>query len=142
MSNHKKNVTLSPNGASYKTGFIISAENDDVIMYNEFGTGVVGEGTGVLADIYGYEYNVGSKIGEVPEGAVRYFVSNFGYDEATARDILESETTPNTWWYKKHGKWHHTEGMKGKNMFADLQYYLLETGRDDYILDINKKLRS
>lgn len=142
MSNHKQNLTLAPLGESYKSGFVISANNDDVIMFNEFGTGVVGEGTSGLAELYGYEYNVGKKIGVVPDGAVAYFVDNYGYDETTAREILESETTPNTWWYKKNGKWHHTEGMRAKNMFSDLQYELLQSGRQDYLLDINKKLRS
>lgn len=141
MSNHKKNLSKQAAGQNYKAGFIISANNDDVIMFNEFGTGIVGEGTGVLADLYGYEYNVGLKRGIVPEGAVTSYAKTYGVSEEEAREILELETTPNTWWYFKNKKWHRTEGMRGKNMFANLQMYLLEDAKKTYILDINDKLR-
>ena len=140
MSNHKGNLALLSSGQRYKAGFVITAQNDDVIMFNEFGTGVVGQGTSPLADIYGYDYNVGPMIGKVPENAVKSFARLWGVDEETAREQLEAETTPNTWWYFKNKRWHKTEGMRAKNMFADLEFELLKYSKD-YIIDINSKLR-
>ena len=110
-------------------------------MFNEFGTGVVGQGTSPLADIYGYKYNVGPMIGKVPDNAVYDYAKKMGVDEEEARETLEAQTTPNTWWYWKNGSWHKTEGMRAKNMFADLQYELLRSPRQDYVMAINNKLK-
>lgn len=139
MGTHIDNVSLMSWGDRYKAGFAIMTGGDDVITFNEFGTGVVGEGTGRLANEYGYKYNVGEKIGEVPEAAVSWYARRYRVDEETAREILEAETTPNTWWYFKDKKWHRTEGMRGKNMFADLADMIREEGFKDFAISLTTK---
>ena len=142
MSKHKDNLVLRSYGDRYKSGFMIYTNADDVIMFNEFGTGVVGKGTGILADKYGYKYNVGPKIGVVPDAAVSWYSKVYGIDEESARQILEAETTPNTWWYFKNKKWHRTEGMRGKNMFADLELELIKNGYKDYAMSLGKNFKA
>lgn len=138
MSNHKSSLVLRSLGDRYRSGFAIYTSGDDVITFNEFGTGIVGEGTSVLAGEYGYQYNVGPKIGEVPEAAVSWYSKVYGYDMESAREMLEEETTPDTWWYFKNKKWHRTEGMKAKNMFADLEMELIKNGYKAYLFTIGK----
>lgn len=138
LSNHKDNLVLMSSGDRYKAGFTITTSGDDVILFNEFGTGVVGQGTSPLADLYGYQYNVGPMIGKVPENAVKSYAKQWDVDEETAREELEAITTPNTWWYFKNNKWRHTEGMRAKNMFADLEYELMKNGFREYALGLYK----
>jgi hypothetical protein len=124
LSSHTGNITLTPYKNRYKNGFIISSGDDEVAVYNEFGTGIVGSGnSNPLATDTGYEYNVNSPHkGVIPEGA--YYQYPIQY--------LEAVNTPDTWWYFKNGKWWHTEGMKGKNMY----YGLVEEIRDVYVNDL------
>lgn len=123
MEGHIGNINLKAYKERYKHGFVISSGNDEVAVYNEFGTGIVGEGTGRLADETGYEYNVQSPHkGVIPEGARRQYKEEY----------LEAVNTPNTWWYFKNGKWWHTEGMKGKNMYASLVDNLRDNVSDEY----------
>ena len=138
MSNHKDNIKLMSSGDRYKMGFTITTGGDDIILFNEFGTGVVGQGTSPLADLYGWQYNVGPMIGKVPDGAVSSYAKKWGVDEETAREELEAITTPNTWWYYKNKRWWHTEGMRAKNMFADLEYELMTAGYKDYAIGLYK----
>lgn len=125
LSSHTGNITLTAYKKRYKNGFIISSGDDEIAVYNEFGTGIAGVGTNPLATDTGYEYNVASPYkGYIPEGAIaQYGLAN-----------CEKWTTPNTWWYLKDGKWHHTEGMKdgGKKMY----YGLVEEIRDVYVNDL------
>jgi hypothetical protein len=125
LSSHTGNITLTAYKKRYKNGFIISSGDDEIAVYNEFGTGIAGVGTNPLATDTGYEYNVASPYkGYIPEGAIaQYGLKN-----------CEKWTTPNTWWYLKDGKWHHTEGMKdgGKKMY----YGLVEEIRDVYVNDL------
>lgn len=125
LSSHTGNITLTPYKNRYKNGFIISSGDDEVAVYNEFGTGIVGVGTNPLATDTGYEYNVTSPYkGYIPEGAI----AQYGLENC------KKWTTPNTWWYLKNGKWHHTEGMKdgGKKMY----YGLVEEIKDVYVNDL------
>ena len=111
LNDHIGNINLKPYKKKYEKGFVISSGNDEVAVYNEFGTGIVGDGTNPLADNAGYEYNLNSPHkGVIPEMA--YYQYPIQY--------LEAVNTPNTWWYFKNGKWWHTEGMKGKNMYSSL----------------------
>lgn len=141
LSNHKQNLILRSFGDRYRAGFIIYTNADDVIMFNEFGTGIVGKGTGVLAEKYDYKYNIGPKIGIVPEATINWYCAVYGYDYESAKEMLEAETTPNTWWYFKDKKWHRTEGMKGKNMFADLELELIKNGYKDYAMSLGKNYK-
>lgn len=111
MENHISNINLKAYKNRYKNGFIISSGNDEVAVYNEYGTGVVGEGTNELASESGYEYNVQSPHkGIVPKDAIKQY----------GKEYCERVTDQNTWWYFKNGKWWHTKGMKGKNMYSGL----------------------
>lgn len=112
------------------TGFVLSSGNDEVAIYNEFGTGIVGAGTNKMAGDLGYQYNVGPYIGYIPEGAI----AQYGLENC------EKWTTPNTWWYLKDGKWHHTEGMKGKNMYSSLVDKLNETAVKDIKLAVKQTI--
>lgn len=126
LNSHKGNIKLSAYKKRYKNGFIISSGNDEIAVYNEFGTGIVGEGTNPLASNANYEYNVESPYkGVVPEGAIMEYIEREKVDRSYATAALEKVTTSNTWWYwSKFGQplkhWRHTEGMKGKNMYSSL----------------------
>ena len=115
LSKHTGNLTLHAYNTRYKKGFVISPGDDIVAIFNEFGTGIRGENSGDLADIYGYKYNVSSrKKGTIPKGAKKMW----------GEEYCESVTTPDTWWYFKNGKWWWSRGAEGKNMFAELAYEL------------------
>lgn len=123
MSRHTGNLTLHAYNGRYKNGFVISPGDDIVAIFNEFGTGIIGEGSGDLADIYGYKYNLASrKKGVIPRGAKKMW----------GEEYCESVTTPDTWWYFKNGKWWWTRGMYGKNMFASLADELNELAPPQY----------
>lgn len=141
MSRHTKNLSVQSYDYRYKHGFVLSAGDDIVAAFNEFGTGIVGEGTGALADMFGYRYNLNSlKKGVVPEGAIRSYVKTHKVSYAKAQAALQKVTTPNTWWYWKNGTWRHTEGMRGKNMFADLVYELQDLAPQQYSVAIEQLL--
>lgn len=132
MGSHTSNLNLHAYKRRYKNGFIISSGDDIVAVFNEFGTGIVGEGTGILADTTGYQYNVSSPYkGVIPEGAIAEL----------GREYCESVNTPNTWWYwqpraKQH--WKHTEGMKGKNMFYGLVDELQELAPREFKIKVGQ----
>ena len=146
MSSHKGNIKLKAYKKRYKNGFIISSGNDEVAIYNEFGTGIVGEGTNPLASNANYEYNVESPYkGVVPEGAIMEYIEREKVDRSDAIAALENVTTPNTWWYwSKFGQplrhWRHTEGMKGKNMYSSLVDELNENAIRDLKSSISKTI--
>lgn len=129
MGGHIGNLNLKAYKRRYKNGFIISSGDDEVAVYNEFGTGIVGENSNPLADEVGYEYNVPSvHKGVIPEGAI----AEYGAEEA------EKVTTPDTWWYYKNNKWWYTKGMKGKNMFSSLVDELRDSAIKEYKVGISK----
>ena len=132
MSSHTGNINLKAYENSYKKGFILSSGDDEVAIYNEFGTGIVGsENPSKLATETGYEYNVPSPYkGVIPEAA---------YYQHT-REYLEAVNTPNTWWYFKNGKWWHTEGTKPKNMYSNLVDELRENAKAYYQTTINQTI--
>lgn len=131
LSGHIGNLNLQPIKEKYKYGFILSSGNDDIAVYNEFGTGIVGEGTNPLADDAKYQYNIGLTKGTIPDGAKKE------YGEA----YCESVTTPDTWWYHKNGKWWHTEGMKGKNMYSSLVEELRKHETIEFKTDIEQYIK-
>lgn len=112
LGNHISNINVKPYKKDYLSGFIISSGNDEVAVYKEFGTGIVGsENPNPLAGEASYEYNMSSPHkGVIPEAAYHSYT----------REYLEAVNTPNTWWYYKNGKWWHTEGMKASNMYSSL----------------------
>lgn len=145
LGEHIANLNLKPYKNKFKKGFILSSGNDETVVYNEFGTGIVGEGTSRLADDAGYEYNVSSIYkGFVPNGAVLDYMEEHQIPkkyEYKARAALEEITTENTWWYWKKGKWHHTEGMSGKNMYADLVDELRKSAKKHYDTSIKQAIK-
>lgn len=129
MQGHIGNINLKAKNKRYKYGFVISSGNDEIAVYNEFGTGIVGAGTNPLADETGYEYNVSSPHkGKIPKGAIKQY----------GREYCELVTDPNGWWYFKNGKWWYTEGMKGKNMYASLVDELRDNAIKDYKASIKQ----
>ena len=133
MGGHTGNINLKAYNKRYKNGFVISSGNDEVAVYNEFGTGIVGAGTNPLADEAGYEYNVSSPHkGEIPAGAIKQY----------GREACELVTDPNGWWYYKNGKWWYTEGMKGKNMYASLVDELRDNAIKDYKTSVSQTIGS
>ena len=133
MGGHTGNINLKAYNKRYKNGFIISSGNDEVAVYNEFGTGIVGAGTNPLADEAGYEYNVPSvHKGVIPVAAMLMY----------GEDYCESVNTPNTWWYFKNGKWWYTEGMKGKNMYASLVDELRDNAIKDFKASVSQTIGS
>ena len=133
MGGHTGNINLKAYNKRYKNGFIISSGNDEVAVYNEFGTGIVGAGTNPLADEAGYEYNVSSPHkGEIPAGAIAEY----------GREFAESVTTPDTWWYYKNGKWWYTKGMKGKNMYSSLVDELRDNAVKDFKASVSQTIGS
>lgn len=134
LGGHISNINLKPLNDDYKKGFIISSGSDFVAVYNEFGTGIVGaENPNPLATEKGsaYEYNVPSPHkGEIPEGA------KYSYTQ----EYLEAVNTPNTWWYFKNGKWWHTEGMKGKNMYYSLVEELRKNATKEIKVSVSQTL--
>lgn len=141
LGEHIANLNLKPYKNSYEKGFILSSGNDETVVYNEFGTGIVGKGTSRLADDAGYKYNVASIYkGKVPDGAVLDYMKKHQVSKRKAKAILQEITTENTWWYWKKGKWHHTEGMSGKNMYADLVDELRENAKAYYQTTINQTI--
>lgn len=141
MSRHTKNLSVTSYKSRYKNGFLISSGDDLVATFNELGTGIVGEGTGVLADTFNYQYNLPSlKKGVVPDGAIAQYAKRYKVSKAKARTALQKVTTPSTWWYFKKGTWRHTEGMRGKNMFASLFYELQQSAAKQYSYGITNFL--
>jgi hypothetical protein len=134
MENHIANINLKPYKNNYKKGFIISSGNDEVAVYNEFGTGIVGsENPNTLANKAGYKYNLNSPHkGVIPEGAKHSYTQEY----------LEAVTTPDTWWYFKNGKWWHTKGMKAKNMYSSLVDELNENAVRDLKASISQSIGS
>lgn len=100
LSNHINSIQkeISDNG----TGFRIWC-NDWIVIFNEYGTGVRGNGTHPNPD--GYQYNIKSE-----------YKDEFG-----------------RWIYRdKYGKFHTTSGMGAKHMFYDVEQLLNELARDFY----------
>lgn len=124
LEGHIGNLELNAYNKRYKKGFILSSGNDEVAIYNEFGTGIVGEeNPNPMAGSVGYKYNVNSPHkGVIPEAAYSQYPIEY----------LEAVNTPNTWWYFKNGKWWHTEGMKAKNMYSSLVDILKEVSTEKY----------
>lgn len=129
LQKHTSNIELIAYKGDFKNGFILSSGDDEIAVYNEFGTGIVGEGTNKMAASAGYKYNVPSlEKGAVPEGAIYQYLSKNLTGKSTddymnayeaTKDYLESITTTDTWWFFKPGYgWCHTEGMKGKNIYS------------------------
>lgn len=111
LGGHIGNINLKSYRYRYKKGFVLSSGDDEVAVYNEFGTGIVGKGTNSLAKKAGYNYNVPSPHkGEIPAGAIKEY----------GRKFCEEVTTKDTWWYHKNNKWWYTKGMRGKNMYSSL----------------------
>lgn len=132
MSSHTDNIKLKAYKHKYKKGFIISSGNDEVAVYNEFGTGIVGsESPNPLAGESGYKYNVPSpKKGVIPDGAKYSYTQQY----------LDAVNTPDTWWYYKNGKWWHTEGMKGKQMYSSLVDELRENASKNFKTNISQAI--
>ena len=128
LSGHISNIELRP----YDNGFVISSGNDEIAIYNEFGTGIVGMAqSNPLASDAKYEYNVNSPHkGVIPEAAYYTYT----------REYLEAVNTPDTWWYFKNGKWWHTEGMKAKNMYSSLVEELRDNAKEQYRTKIKQKI--
>lgn len=132
MQGHIANINLKAYKKRYKNGFVISSGNDEVAVYNEFGTGLIGAAnSNPLADEAGYDYDIDSPHkGKIPKGAIKEY----------GREYCERVTTEHTWWYHKNGKWWHTEGMKGKNMYASLVDELRENAIKDYKTSISQTI--
>lgn len=124
LKSHTGNIKLTAYKKRYTNGFVISSGNDEVAIYNEFGTGIVGaSNSNPLAGEVGYDYNRQSPHkGVIPEGARYQYTKQY----------LDAVNTPNTWWYFKNGKWWHTEGMKAKRMYASL----VDELKDVYVNDL------
>ena len=113
LRRHTGNLTLHAYNTRYKKGFVISPGNDMIAVFNEFGIGIRGAGTGDLADIYGYEYNVPSPDkGTIPDGAINMW----------GEEYCQSVTDDDTWWYfdRDSKKWIWSRGYEGKNLFSSL----------------------
>ena len=138
LSKHISNTELNPYQESYKNGFIVSSGDDEIAVYNEYGTGIVGEGNpNPLASDSGYQYNIGLTRGKIPDGAKKEYGEKF----------CEEVTTPDTWWYHKNNKWWYTKGMEGKGMYSSLVEKLNSTAVKEMkaaisqtIGDYNKKV--
>ena len=132
LKDHIGNLNLKAYKDRYEKGFVLSSGDDEVAVYNEFGTGIVGSGnSNPLASDVGYTYNVNSPHkGVIPEGA--YYQYPIQY--------LEAVNTPDTWWYFKNGKWWHTEGMKGKNMYSSLVEELQEVAVNEFETTISQTI--
>ena len=130
LQGHIANINLNAYKKRYKNGFIISSGNDEVAVYNEFGTGLIGAASpNPLADEAGYNYNLESPHkGVIPEGAIKQH----------GREYCEKVTTEDTWWYYKNGKWWHSTGYKGKNMYASLVDELRDNAIKDYKTSISQ----
>lgn len=133
LEGHIGNLNLKAYDKDYKKGFILSSGIDEIAVYNEYGTGIVGaDNPNPLAGETGYEYNVPSPYkGVIPE------MARYGH----TKEYLEANNTPNTWWYYKNGTWWHTEGMKGKNMYSSLVDELRGNITDEYMVAINKAIK-
>lgn len=142
LSTHIANLNLKSYKNRYKKGFVLSSGNDETIIYNEFGTGIVGKGTSRLADDAKYQYNVPSIYkGFVPEGAILDYMEKHQVSKRKAKEKLQEVTTENTWWYWKKGEWHHTKGMSGKNMYADLVDELRKNAKAHYKTSIKQAIK-
>ena len=132
MAGHIGNLNLKPYKKSYISGFVVSSGNDEIAVYNEFGTGIVGyQNPNPLAQDAGYKYNLESPYkGVPPKGAI----------EEYGREFVESVTTPNTWWYHKNNKWWYTEGMEGKQMFSSLVDELRKNAVKDFKVSIGQTI--
>ena len=130
MSGHIGNINLKAYKKRYSNGFVISSGNDEVAIYNEFGTGIVGIGTNPLAGKAGYQYNIGITRGTIPEGAIKEY----------GKEFCESVTTPDTWWYHKNNKWWYTKGMEGKNMYSSLADKLRESAGKKFRVAISETI--
>jgi hypothetical protein len=131
LNKHLNNLNLKGYKRRYKSGFVISSGNDEVVVYNEFGTGIAGVETNELADEAGYQYNIPTpKKGKIPKGAIKEY----------GLPYCKDNTTKNTWWYWKKGHWHHTTGMAGKNMFSSLVDELRKNAAKKYKTDIKQAI--
>ena len=140
MSGHIGNINLKAYNKKYKYGFVISSGNDEVAVYNEFGTGVVGEGTNPLADETGYQYNLSTPYkGMYTDEMIKQYVAT--HPDKTEEQV-RAEQTPDTWWYWKNGTWRYTEGMKGKNMYASLVDELRDNVSSEYKTKISQTIGS
>ena len=111
LKSHKGNISLHAYNKRYKKGFIISSGDDEVAIYNEFGTGLAKDTTNPLADEAGYKYNEPNPSkGVIPEGAIKMW----------GKEYCESVNTPDTWWYYKNGKWWWSRGAAAKKMYSSL----------------------
>lgn len=130
MSSHIGNIKLKSYKKGYKYGFIVSSGDDEVAVYNEFGTGVVGKNSNPLAKSAGYQYNIGIYKGIPPEGAKKEYGEKY----------CDEVTTPDTWWYHKNGKWWYTRGMVGKNMYSSLVEELRDSAKQYYKTSISQTI--
>lgn len=130
MEGHIGKLELNPYNGKYENGFVLSSGNDEIAVYNEFGTGIVGsQDPNPLAG--DYEYNVPSPHkGVIPE------MAKYSYTQ----EYLEAVNTPDTWWYFKNGKWWHTEGMKGKQMYSSLVDELRENAGKEFNVSISQTI--
>lgn len=111
LGGHVGNLNVSPYKHKYKSGFVLSSGDDEIAIYKEFGTGIVGYNKkSKLATDTGYQYNIGVYKGTIPDGAIKEY----------GRAYCEEHTDENTWWYRKNNKWWHTKGMEGDRMYDSL----------------------
>lgn len=132
MSSHIGNLNLHAIDKRYKNGFVLSSGNDEIAVYNEFGIGIIGaENKNPLASDVGYEYNVESPFkGEIPLGAIKQW----------GEEYCKMVTTEDTWWYFKEGKWWHSRGYKGKQMYYGLVEILNETAIRDLKASVSQTI--
>lgn len=109
LSNHFQNV----NGELLFDGYGFRVWTDDwVIIFNEYGTGIKGQGTHPNPD--GYQYNVPS----------------------------DSKDSQGRWVYRnKDGEYRTTSGMEAKHIFYDIQQELNKYASDFLSTAINKSLK-
>lgn len=85
--------------------------NDWIVIFNEYGTGIKGEGTHPNPN--GYQYNIKTE-----------------YKDELGR-----------WVYKdKYGEFHTTSGMPAKHMFYDVEQMLKELAKDFYNVAVSKAI--
>lgn len=85
--------------------------NDWIVIFNEYGTGIKGEGTHPNPD--GYQYNIKTE-----------YKDEFG-----------------RWVYKdKNGEFHTTAGMPAKHMFYDVEQMLKELAVDFYNVAVKRAI--
>lgn len=132
LEGHIDNITLRAYNKSYENGFVISSGNDEVAVYNEFGIGMVGaKEANPLASDAGYEYNVESPHkGKAPKGAIKQW----------GKEYCDRVTTADTWWYFKEGKWWHSRGYTGKQMYSSLVEELNKSAIDDYNASVSQTI--